>query len=220
MSQRDYILRLFEEFGRALAQVLYHRQLKDYTAARNLIDEQCKQVLGVGIGFIHSVPEETLLSMLTSFGTLNTEKCWLLAVLLKAEGDIYQDQENSNESYYSYLKSLDLVLEVLLLDTTISSTDFVPELEGLLYKLSEYELPKRTRLKLFQFFDQTGKYSRAEDVLFEMLETGDPDEDVFAKGIAFYHRLSTKSDAALSAGNFSREEVEVGLAQLGRMKSW
>lgn len=218
MSQRDYILRLFEEFSRAIAQVLYHRQLKDYAAARNLIDEQCKQVLGVGIGFIHSIPEETLLSMLTSFGTLNTEKCWLLAMLLKAEGDIYQDQGNSNESYYSYLKSLDLVLEVLLLDTTISSTDFVPELEGLLYKLSEYELPKRTRLKLFQYFDQTGKYSRAEDVLFEMLETGDPDGDIYARGIAFYDQLRTKSDAALSAGNFSREEVEEGLAQLERRK--
>lgn len=218
MSQRDYILRLFEEFSRAIAQVLYHRQLKDYAAARHLIDEQCKQVFGVGIGFIHSIPEETLLSMLTSFGTLNTEKCWVLAMLLKAEGDIYQDQGNSNESYYSYLKSLDLVLEVLLLDTTISSTDFVPELEGLLYKLSEYELPKRTRLKLFQYFDQTGKYSRAEDVLFEMLETGDPDGDIYARGIAFYDQLRTKSDAALSAGNFSREEVEEGLAQLERRK--
>jgi len=218
MSQRDYILRLFEEFGRALAQVLYQRQLKDYTAARNLIDEQCKQVLGVGIGFIHSVPEETILSMLTSLGTLNTEKCWLLAVLLKAEGDIYQDQENSNESYYSYLKSLDLFLEVLLLDTTTGSTDFVPELEGLLYKLSAYELPKKTRLKLFHYFDQTGKYARAEDVLFEMIETGDLDRDIYALGIAFYQGLMGKSAAVLSAGNFSKDEVVEGLAQLEKMK--
>ena len=75
MSQRDYILRLVEEFGRALAQVVYRRQIKDYAAAHNLIDEQCKQALGMGIGFIHSLPEETVLSMLTSFGTLNTEKC-------------------------------------------------------------------------------------------------------------------------------------------------
>src|SRR6266487_2655575 len=219
MSQRDYILRIAQEFGRALAQVLYNREIKDYTAAHSLLDEQCKQIFGMGIGFMRSIPEETLLSMLTSFGTLNTEKCWLLAVLLKAEGDIYQDQESPNESYYSYLKSLDLVLEVLLLDTTLSSTDFVPELEGLLYKLSEYELPKSTKVKLFHYFDQTGKYSRAEDVLFEMLETGDPDEDIYARGIAFYQRLRTKSDAALSTGNFSREEVEEGLAKLERMKS-
>ncbi len=219
MAQRDYILRIAEEFGRALAQVLYHRQIKDYVAAHNLIDEQCKQVLDVGIGFIHSMPEETLLSMLTSFGTLNTEKCWLLALLLKAEGDIFQDQGNTNESYYSYLKSLDLVLEVLLLDPTISGTDFVSELEGLLYKLSDYELPTRTKLMLFQYFEQTGKYSKAEDVLFELLETADPGEDIRARGIAFYQRLKRKTIVELGAGNFSRQETEEGLERLEGMIS-
>ena len=214
MSQRDYILRIVEEFGRALAQVVYHRQIKDYAAAHNLIDEQCKQALGMGLGFIHSLPEETVLSMLTSFGTLNTEKCWLLATLLKAEGDIYQDQGNAGESYYSYLKALNLFLEILLLDTTISSTEFVPEVEGLLHKLSDYELPVNTKLKLFQYFDQTGRYARAADLLFEMLETGNQDRDILARGIAFYQRLKRKSDAALSAGNFSRVEAEEGLARL------
>ncbi len=219
MTQRDYILRIAEEFGRAIAQVVYQKQIKDYAAGRNFIDEQCKQVLGVGIGFVHSMPEETLLSMLTSFGTLNTEKCWLVATMLKVEGDLYEGEGNSTESYYSYLKSLDLVLEVLLLDTTASRTDFVPELEGLLYKLGEYELPTRTRLMLFQYFDQTGKYARAEDVLFEMLETGNPDADILARGIAFYQRLKRKADAELKAGNFSRKEVEEGLVRLEETKN-
>jgi len=214
MSQRDYILRIVEEFGRALAQVVYHRQIKDYAAAHSLIDEQCKQALGMGLGFIHSLPEETVLSLLTSFGTLNTEKCWLLATLLKVEGDIYQDQGNSDESYYSYLKALNLFLEVLLLDTAISGTEFVPEVEGLLHKLSDYELPVNTKLKLFQYFDQTGRYARAADLLFEMLETGNPDRDILARGIAFYQRLKRKSDAALSAGDFSRVEAEEHLARL------
>jgi len=218
MSQRDYILRIAEELGRAVAQVVYQKQIKDYTAGQNLIDEQCKQLLGVGIGFVHSIPEETLLSMLTSFGTLNTEKCWLLASLLKAKGDIYLDQGNSDNSYYSYLQSLNLFLEVLLLDATISGTDFVPELEGLLYKLSEYELPTSTKLKLFQYFDQSGKYARAEDILFDMLEIGPQDRDVLALGIAFYQRLKRKCDAGLKAGNFSRAEVEEGLSQVERMK--
>ena len=218
MSQRDYILRIAEEFGRAIAQVVYQKQIKDYAAGQNLIDEQCKQILGVGIGFVHSIPEETLLSMLTSFGTLNTEKCWLLASLLKAEGDIYLDQGNSDNSYYSYLKSLNLFLEVLLLDATISGTDFVPELEGLLYKLSEYELPTSTKLKLFRYFDQSGQYARAEDILFDMLEIGSPDRYVLALGIAFYQRLQRKSAADLQAGNFSRAAVEAGLSQLESMK--
>jgi Family of unknown function (DUF6483) len=218
MPQRDYILRIAEEFGRALAQVLYHRQSKNYAAAQTLIDEQCKQLLGVGIGFVHSMPEETLLSMLTSLGTLNSEKCWLLAILLKEEGDIYQDQGNFNESYYSYLKSLNLILEVLLLDTIISGTDFIPELEGLLNKLSDYELPLRIKLMLFRYFDQTGKYAKAENVLFEMLASGDPGVDIHTRGIAFYQRLMRKSEAELNAGNFSKEEVEEGMAKFKSIK--
>jgi len=159
MSQRDYILRIAQEFGRALAQVLYNREIKDYTAAHTLIDEQCKQIFGMGIGFMRSIPEETLLSMLTSFDTLDTEKCWLLAILLKAEGDIYEDQGNASESYYSYIRSLNLFLEVLLLGTTSSGRRIVPEIEDLLSRLSDYDLPIRTKLLLFRYFDHAHEYA-------------------------------------------------------------
>lgn len=218
MTQRDYILRLAEEIGRAFAQILYHKQIKDYTGALNFIDEQYRQTLGMGAGFIHSVPEETLLAMLTSLGVLNTEKCWLLATLLKAEGEIYEEQNNEGESYYCYLKSLNLFLEVLLLDGNISDIDYVPELEGLLYKLHDYELPVKTELKLLQYYENTGKFARAEAILFEMLNAGTPDKAVIQKGVAFYTRLRKKSDTALSAGNFSRAEVEAGLARLKGMQ--
>ena len=214
MTQRDYILRLAEEIGRAFAQILYHKQIKDYTGALNFIDEQYRQTLGMGAGFIHSVPEETLLAMLTSLGRLNTEKCWLLATLLKAEGEIYEEQNNEAESYYCYLKSLNLFLEVLILDGNVSDVDYVPELEGLLYKLHDYELPVKAELKLLQHYENTGKFARAKELLFEMLNADAPDKAVIQKGIAFYTRLRKKSDMALSAGNFSRAEVEEGLARL------
>ncbi len=145
MSQRDYILRITEEFGSVLAQLLYDKQIKDYAAAHKLIDEQSKQIFGMGIGFMQSVPEETLLSMLTSFDKLDTEKCWLLALLLKAEGDIYEEQGNTSESYYSYVRSLDLFLEVLLLDRASGGKSIVPEIDELLVRLRNYELPVRTR---------------------------------------------------------------------------
>jgi len=219
MSQRDYILRIAQEFGRALAQVLYNREIKDYTAAHTLIDEQCKQIFGMGIGFMRSIPEETLLSMLTSFDTLDTEKCWLLAILLKAEGDIYEDQGNASESYYSYIRSLNLFLEVLLLGTTSSGRSIVPEIEDLLSRLSDYDLPIRTKLLLFRYFDHAHEYARAEGLLFEMLEEGDSEGDILDQGIGFFQRLKRKNDVELKAGNFSREKVEEGLARLERMGS-
>jgi len=194
MSQRDYILRIAQEFGRALAQVLYNREIKDYTAAHTLIDEQCKQIFGMGIGFMRSIPEETLLSMLTSFDTLDTEKCWLLAILLKAEGDIYEDQGNASESYYSYIRSLNLFLEVLLLGTTSSGRSIVPEIEDLLSRLSDYDLPIRTKLLLFRYFDHAHEYARAEGLLFEMLEEGDSEGDILDQGIGFFQRLKRKND--------------------------
>jgi hypothetical protein len=219
MSQRDYILRIAQEFGSALAQVLYNRQIKDYAAAHKLIDEQSKQVFGMGVGFMRSIPEETLLSMLTSFDTLDTEKCWLLAILLKAEGDIYEDQGNTSESYYSYIRSLNLFLEVLLLGTTSSGRSNVPEIEDLLSRLSDYDLPIRTKLLLFRYFDHAHEYTRAEVLLFEMLEEGDSEGEIFDQGIGFFQRLKRKNDAELKADNFSRERVEEGLARLKRMES-
>ena len=102
----------------------------------------------------------------------------MLAILLKAEGDIYEDQGNASESYYSYIRSLNLFLEVLLLRTNSSGRSIVPEIDDLLARLSDYDLPKRTKLLLFRYFDQNHESVRAEGLLFEMLETSGPDEDI------------------------------------------
>ncbi|MGH2509039.1 MAG: hypothetical protein ACRDHZ_16785, partial [Ktedonobacteraceae bacterium] len=111
--QRDYLLRMFEEMSRAIAQIVYHRQIKDYHASHELIDEQFKQALGMGSGFLRALSDETLLAMLTTMGALNVEKCWLVALLLKAEGDLFVDEQDENNSYYSYLKASNLFLDVL-----------------------------------------------------------------------------------------------------------
>ena len=219
MAQRDYILRIAQELGSVLAQVLYNRQIEDYAAAHKLIDEQTKQIYGMGIGFMRSVPEETLLSMLTSFDSLDAEKCWLLAILLKAEGDIYEDQDNASEGYYSYIRSLNLFLEVLLLGTTNSDKTIVPEIDDLLARLSDYDLPGRTRLLLFRYFDHLHQYARAEELLFEMLEARDSHEDILAYGTSFYHHLLMKSDESLSADNFSKEKALEGLSQLEKLQN-
>lgn len=214
MSQSDYILRIAEQMGRALAQVLYKQERRDYEGAFIFIDEQYKQMLGMGAGFIHSAPEETLLAMLTSVGELDTEKCWLLATLLKAEGEIHQLQENENDSYYCFLKAINLYLEVLSTDTSYDRIDQIAEIEGLTYKLADYDLPQHTQEMLFRYFERTGRFSQAEDMLDEMLDAHPGDRGIVVKGIAFYHRLQMKSDAVLRGGNLNRDEVEEGLSRL------
>src|SRR5579872_4855784 len=214
MPQSDYILRIAEQMGRALAQILYKQERQDFEGAFIFIDEQYKQTLGMGAGFIHSAPEETLLALLTSVGELDTEKCWLLATLLKAEGEIHQLQENENDSYYCFLKALNLYLEVLETDTTFDHIDQVAEIEGLTYKLADYDLPLHTQEMLLRYFEKTGRFSQAEDTLDEMLAANPTKHGIVVKGIAFYHRLQQKSDAALRDGNMQRDEVAEGLSRL------
>ncbi len=222
MAQQDYLLRMFEEMSRAIAQIVYQKQIKDYHASHELIDEQFKQALGMGSGFIRTLSDETLLAMLTTVETLNVEKCWLVAMLLKAEGDLFVDEQDESNSYHSYLKACNLFLEVLHTKSHNKELEKISEVEELLDKLEDYETPLRTRQLLFWYFDYTGQYGKAEDILFDMLEgeVNDALENVEEtpslqeQGEAFYARLLGKSDETLEAGNFAHAEISEGLARL------
>ena len=151
MPQNDYILRIAENVGRALAQIIYRQEIRDYQGALSLIDEVCKQSVGMGAGFIHAISEETLLAMLTVLGVLDLEKALLIAKLLKAEGDIYEEQGNPDAAYGSHLKSLNLLLEILLRDDHLHDLHVSPEIEDLLGKLEAYQLPPNTRHLLLRY---------------------------------------------------------------------
>jgi len=158
MTQKDYILRIAENIGRALAQIIYEREIHEYQGALSLIDELFKQTVGAGSGFIHAVSDETVLAMLTLLGILNVEKALLIAKLLKAEGDIYEDQGDPDAAYDSYLKALNLFLEIVLRDDHLHDLRCSPEVEYLLSKLEAYELPLDTRRLLFRYYEQRRAY--------------------------------------------------------------
>jgi hypothetical protein len=55
MTQKDYNLRIAEDVGRALAQIIYHQDIHDYQGALSLIDELFKRTVGAGSDFIHAI---------------------------------------------------------------------------------------------------------------------------------------------------------------------
>ena len=158
MTQKDYILGIAEDVDQTLAQIIHHKKIQDYQGALSLIDELCKQTVGAGAGFIHAISEETLLAMLTLLGILNIEKALLIATLLQAEGDIYEDQGNPDAAYESYLKALNLFLEIVLRDDHLHDLRCSPQVEDILGKLEAYELPLDTRRLLSQYHEQRRAY--------------------------------------------------------------
>ena len=214
MVNKDYILRIAEKFGRALAIILHLRKYNKHEEALIYADDVLLQMTGLTSSFINSVSDEMLIQAISPLGMLNVDKCLWIAVLLKAEGEIYEEMGNGNESYYRYLKSLGLYLLALSREATMQDTTFYSDIEELLNKLEDYELPLSMKEKLFPYYEHIGKYDKAEDTLFEMLDTDTANNAFLERGLAFYKRLRTKNDADLLLGNLSRDEVEEGLAQL------
>jgi len=223
MVNKDYILRLAEHFGRALAIIIGLRQRNQFEESLYAIDEMLLRTTGFTSGLINTTSEEMLLNLLAPLGKLNVEKCLWIIVLLNEEGESYLALERPDDGYYRYLKSLNLTLELLLRGYDVRDIELVAFAETLLDKLADYEIPAQTREKLSQCYEQAGWYARAEDVLFEMIEDESiPDDEtryIATYGKAFYQRLLGKSDADLQAGNLSRAEVQEGLTALEKIAS-
>jgi tetratricopeptide (TPR) repeat protein len=215
MVNKDYILRMAEKFGRALAIILHLREYNRYEEALITVDDWLLQTTGLTSSFINSVSDEMLVQAISPLGILNGEKCLWMAVLLKAEGEIYEDQDKTNESYYRYLKSLHLYLLAISHEAFPPDDIIYTDIQELLNKLTEYELPLATKEKLFPYYERIGQYDKAEDMLFEVLEEN---STFIEQGRAFYARLNAKNDVNLLQGNFSREEVIEGLAQLNSLE--
>ncbi|HLZ56550.1 MAG TPA: DUF6483 family protein [Ktedonosporobacter sp.] len=214
MVNKDYILRIAERFGRSLAIILGLRKLNKQEEALIYIDDVMQQMLGLTSTFLNSLSEDMLIKTFSPMGVLNADACLWAASLLKAEGDVYEDMGKSSESYYRYLKSLHLFLTVLLQLPIESDSDFSLAAENLIDKLEEYELPNATKSKLFAYYEHIGQYGKAEDTLYELLESDQTNRELIEQGRDFYTRLLKKSDHELTEGNLAREEAEEGLAQL------
>ncbi|MDQ2887264.1 MAG: DUF6483 family protein [Chloroflexota bacterium] len=218
MINKDYILRMAEKIGRSLAIILGLRKYNQHEEALIYIDDTLLRTVGLTSRFINSISDEMLVTTISPIGVLNIEACLWIAALLKTEGDIYEeDLDKGNESYYRYQKSLYLFLTAVLQEHIPTDADLYKDIEQLLQKLDDYELPLSLKSKLFAYYELSGQYAKAEDTLFDLLETGN-NREMVESGRAFYTRLLAKSDADLQAGNLARDEVNEGLAQLKRMK--
>lgn len=219
MVNKDYILRLAESFGRTLSIILGLRKFNKNEEALIYIDDVFLKTVGLTSGFINSLPEDMLVRAFSPMGQLNIESCLWAAVLLKAEGEIYEEMGNANESYYRYVKALHLFLAALTREPSIQDTDLHMQTTTLLDRLAGYDLPTSTKRLLFAYYEHFGQYNKAEDTLFEMLETAQADQAIFEHGRAFYARLQARSDDDLLISNFSRDEIKEGLEHLERIAS-
>ena len=211
MIRKDYFLRLVEQAAKGIANALLEVEAGDYAEAHEAVSESLRQLLGLGLGSVANLSDEQLLGILQLYHAQDwRERSLMVAALLKTEGDICGQAGRERRQFNHYLKSLHLLLAAS--ETADELPEPIPSVAELVELLAEYVLPAHSYGALLDYYERTNQLAEGEDMLFGWLEEGG--ETAVAAGIAFFQKLTEKSDAELEAGNLPRVEVEAGLNEL------
>lgn len=213
MITRDYFLRMIHQLAQVVARVLRLSELKQHEEALEEIQGSSKQLLGMDLRLLTSLSDEEFIRLLSLGDRFDVEKCVATAELLRLVGTVGENQHHDNTAYRCYTTSLSLFLELLFRESETLPKEYYDHIEHLIGKLSSYELPQELQKRLFRYYDISGDYAAAEDILFEVVKKN---KGFIEEGIRFYERLRKKSDQVLESGNLPRDEIEAGLAELLR----
>lgn len=203
---------MIEQFARFLAEIIRKKDTGKFEEATAEIQTASKRFIGLGYEIILGLPDDTLIDLLSLGSELDVYKCHAAAELLKTDAEICEKQADTMGAAIRYQKSLYLLLqcfERLDRDTKMQSEKSI---DYLLEKTSDHDLPSALKYKLIKYYEVVGRYSRAEDLLFDLVNSDEP--GIIDYGIAFYGRLLSKSDEELKDGNLPRREVEESLREL------
>lgn len=213
MIRRDYILRLIEQFFEIVRRIVNYRAEQRFSEALTLVRQGYKSFLGADAEFVDRHSAAELLDMMSS-GLMNAEQLMMAAKLLKEEAELLELLEVPEEARSRRLKSLSLFLEVFYGPGCDRLGMFFDDVEPLADALLERGLPAHLMRRLPEFYEQRGRFAKAEDTLFTYLEHQPEDREKLAEGVALFERLLDKTDAELEAGGLPRDETLEALDEL------
>lgn len=212
MMRRGYIEQLIEALGQVMARVLKLGNDKDYINAHLQIKQATKHLTGMELETVTAVPEETLLSLLTARGVLDSGRAVVLASLLQGRGKLWELEGRMAEAYVDYRKALTLLTEALVQEDSLHNATLQSRVSELSDTLAGHAVGSTLLRRLYRYHEAMGEFGKAEDMLYTLRESGSP--TVAAEAVAFYERLLAHSDAVLEEGGLPREEIETALAEL------
>ena len=211
--QRDYLLRMIEQFGVFVAALRHSRETQAWEVFDQDLEEGYGRFAGVSPSLVHAIAEDDLVTMLRARGGIDLDRWWGLAELLREEGLALEARGLPSQG--AFLKSLRIYLEVLDEADELPRQLRVSDLEDVIERVGDLVLTDTSRGMLTTYFISLRRFDRAENLVLVSLETEPVDEARRNEAETFYADLARYSDDELAAGGLSREEVEQGLASLG-----
>jgi hypothetical protein len=212
MLESDYLMRLVEQLAKALSKILFLKEEKKYDDALEEIRQAGKLLIGVDLNMLNYISDADLLALFKPDELMNSGKFIVLAELLNKEGEINSETGKVNESFRCFIKALVLYCEAIKFKDVLKPEDYFEKIDKVILHLSDYDLSWNAKNSLINYYEISGKYSKAEDLIFELAEGGDA--QILSSGLSFYNRLLLKTDEEIEKGNLSREEIENAINEL------
>ncbi len=211
MISRDYFMRMTEMLAVVLTKVIFNKEKKNFEEAQTELEAAGKSIVGLDLKLIGIMSIDNVAELMKA-SDLYAGRCVIAAELLKEYADSSRENILSEKSIDYFAKALMLFVEGVLSNDLPEPEKYFSKIEDLIQKLDEVELPESIKKRLFHYYEYTGNFSKAEDILFELVDINS--EEIFANALSFYERLKLKSDDDLRSGNFSREEIEDGIEEI------
>ncbi len=217
MLNKDYMMRLIEIMMKALSRISLLVEEKKYLDALGVVTEAGKMMTGLDFTMFDYLSDTELLNMIKSRDGLYKGKFLVLGELLAKEGELHNLNNDSQKALKSFIKSISFYIDGIDENDSIILEEYIPNIERVIGLLSEYDLPVHIKQKLIRYYEITGQYSLADNIIFEII--GEKKPEVFKQAYEFYNTLMMKSEDELSNGDFSKEEVRDSLTEIGKFKT-
>lgn len=204
---------MINQLAYVLASVLRLAKLKQFDEAAEEVQASSKQLLGMDLRLLTTLSDEEFVRLLSLGDRFDLEKCVVIAELLRILADVRSDQGEDEQGARARLTALSMFLELSRQEAGTLPGEYYEKVEGIIKLLAPVGIPTRLKKKLFAYYESVGKFDKAENALFEIVE----DDVPFAgEGMKFYERLRMKTDEELSRGNLPRTEIESSVTDLAR----
>jgi len=218
MVQKDYLMRMIEQFAMILMKIVLYKQMKQFDQARQEMNTAYKLMLNSEPDQIKNKPADKIAGMLKSDDKAAAEKLMIAAELLREEAEICESEEGFGDDIFHLLcKSFYLYIDALEYENSYKTSEYLEKIDTIVKKITKYELSSQTKTKLYQYYELIERFDKAENILYELIDARY--ENILIEGRAFYDRLLKKPDRELSDGNLPRTEVQEGLAKIEKLES-
>lgn len=218
MSNSDYILRIIEQISIVIGRIFGLQQEDRLEESQEVLNDALANFFGLNTKLADVLEYPDMITFVSGNEGLNEGKCIALAELLKIKAEMYESQGYHANANNLFIKSINLYIEALLIDNDLCSGQNISKIDGIIKKTEAYQIPEESKQLLFQYYELTRRYDKAEDTLYDMLELKQYESNIINSGIAFYQRMMAKSEIELSKGSLPINEVLEGYEELCKHK--